>query len=172
MTIVKRPLDGVTPVRSPNLLIVEDDPMQQKLYKALCERFGFQCEVVGSCKEILSILTRDGIGYDICLLDWSLDGESGLDCIRKIRAITGDKHRRRLPIVVVTAHAMVGDREICLDAGCDDYLSKPFNLDQFHSTVMKWVQSSRSGFDMEEIWAEAQRYKNETAGQQSQQSNP
>lgn len=140
-------------VRPPNLLIVEDDAMQQKLYKALCERFSFKCDIVGTCRDVLNILTRDGIGYDICLMDWSLNGESGLDCIRRIREVTGGKQRRNLPIIVVTAHAMVGDREVCLRAGCDDYLSKPFNLDEFRSTVMHWVETSRRGFDMEEIWA-------------------
>jgi CheY-like chemotaxis protein len=133
-------------MKKPNLLIVEDDPMQQKLYKVICDRFGFEFTIFSTCGEVLQRLERDGIGFDICLMDWNLQDESGLDAIRKIQNLNSHKHRRGLPIIMVTAHAMTGDRETCLRAGADDYLSKPFTLEQFHSTVMRWVDESRKAF--------------------------
>lgn len=133
----------------PNLLILEDHPVQQKLYRIICERFGFDCRIFNRCGEVVNLLEQDGIGFDICIADWSLDGENGLDCIKKIRMMNKQKHRRGLPIVVVTAHAMVGDRELVKQAGADDYLAKPFTLDQFYEVVTRWVNASRHG-----VWLE------------------
>jgi DNA-binding response OmpR family regulator len=131
-------------MRKPHLLILEDDTMQQKLYKIICERFGFEYRIFGNCTDALSLLEQDRHGFDVCLMDWSLQDESGLDCIQKIRKLSVQTFRRGLPIVMVTAHAMQGDREICLRAGADDYVAKPFTLESFHSTVMRWVDQSRN----------------------------
>lgn len=137
-------------MRKPNLLILEDDPMQQKLYQVICERFSFNYRILGTSGELLNLLRQDGVGFDICLCDWSLREESGLECIKQIRDINRQTHRRGLPIIMVTAHAMSGDREICLRAGSDDYLAKPFTLEQFHFMVMRWVNASRHGFWLED----------------------
>lgn len=137
-------------MRKPNLLILEDDPMQQKLYQVICERFSFNYKLLSSCAELLDLLQQDGVSFDICLCDWSLKEESGLECIKRIREINRQAHRRGLPIIMVTAHAMSGDREICLRAGADDYLAKPFTLEQFHSMTMRWVNASRHGFWLED----------------------
>jgi two-component system, sensor histidine kinase and response regulator len=134
----------------PNLLILEDDRVQQQLYRVICERFGFNATILGCCKDVIALLEADGVGFDMCIMDWTLDNENGLDCIKRIRQINRATHRRGLPIIVVTAHAMVGDREICLRAGADDYLSKPFTLEVFHSTIMRWVEESRKGFWLED----------------------
>jgi DNA-binding response OmpR family regulator len=79
-----------------------------------------------------------------------LQDESGLEAVKQIREVTKRTHRRGLPIIMVTAHAMTGDRETCLRAGADDYLAKPFTLEDFHSMVMRWVNESRQGFWLED----------------------
>ena len=72
---------------------------------------------------------------DVVLLDWFLRSESGLDCIARLKETTGERH---LPVVAVTANALAGDRETCLNAGADDYLAKPFTLEQFTATISRW----------------------------------
>lgn len=137
-------------MKKPNLLILEDDKQQRELYRILCERFGFNATIFAKCSEVLGLLEADGIGFDLCIVDWSLEEESGLECIKRIRDMNKQKHRRGLPIVVVTAHAMTGDREICLRAGADDYLAKPFSLENFEKTVLRWANESRQGFWLED----------------------
>jgi DNA-binding response OmpR family regulator len=127
----------------PKLLILEDDPKQQKLYEVICDRFSFKYAIFGQCKDLIESLRRDGLDYDVCLCDWSLTDENGLDCIKKIRAVMMQTFRRDLPIIMVTAHAMRGDRETCLRGGADDYLAKPFSLEDFYSMVLTWVNQSR-----------------------------
>jgi CheY-like chemotaxis protein len=97
---------------------------------------------VTSGKEALDVF-RSGQRFSLVLMDWSMPGEdgkgmNGLECAREIRRAekgTG----RRVPIIAVTAHAMLGDQRQCLEAGMDDYLSKPFTFEQFRDKVNKWL---------------------------------
>src|SRR3982750_4152729 len=101
-------------MRKPNLLILEDDPVQRKLYKIICDRLSFTCTIFGESSELIYALQKSTQPYDVCITDWSLKTESGLDGINKIRQANEEAQRCSLPIVVITAHAMRGDRESCL----------------------------------------------------------
>lgn len=106
----------------------------------LGEKLGFVVVAVGTAKEALEQLT-DGHRFTVVLMDWQLPDMNGLECARAIRdkeARTG----RHLPIIAVTANALLGDKQKCLEAGMDDYLSKPFTMQQFESTVRRWLSDN------------------------------
>lgn len=126
------------------VLVVEDNPTQQMLLKHLGARCGFEPVIVGSCDEVLQALTLSD-SYSMVLMDWVLSGSSadGLDCTRAIRQMEIDQGKgRHVPIIGFTARAMVGDREACLESGMDDYLSKPFTIEQLTAIVGKWTRKN------------------------------
>jgi DNA-binding response OmpR family regulator len=116
-----------------NILIVEDDLNTQILYKALLsDKYElFTCDTVLQAKEYLK---KDGI--DLVILDLSLKGEDdGLVLVRFIRA---DKKWNKTTILAVTAHAFVFDKERCLEAGCNAFLTKPIR----GNTLIGYIQKS------------------------------
>ncbi|MBY0550089.1 MAG: response regulator [Candidatus Obscuribacterales bacterium] len=128
----------------PLILAVEDDLTQQKIISLLCERFGFDVVTVSSCKKAMSAfqLTRD---IDVVLMDGQLRcGVTGLECARILRTLERAQGKH-VPIIAMTGMAMPGDRERCLAAGMDDYLAKPFTMEEFHTIVNKWVKTDTQG---------------------------
>lgn len=129
---------------SPLVLVVEDNPTQQRLIKLLGERCGYEPQIVSSGEELMDVLTITSLeSFNLVLMDWKLGpGEyDGLGCTKLIRqAETGSG--RRIPIIGMTAYAMEGDREQCIDAGMDDYLSKPFTIQQLQEKFDTWLPSS------------------------------
>ena len=103
----------------PRILLAEDNPMNQKLAVRLLEKLGYSTEVVGNGQEAVDAV-RAG-GFDIVLMDVQMQLD-GLEATRRIRA---QAPTPRPWIVAMTANAMEGDREACLAAGMDDYISKP-----------------------------------------------
>ncbi|MDQ2731408.1 MAG: response regulator, partial [Armatimonadota bacterium] len=105
-----------------HVLLAEDHPVNQRLAVRVLEKHGHSIVVAGNGKQALEALEREH--FDVVLMDVQMPEMDGLDATRNIRrreAGTGD----HIPILAMTAHAMKGDRERCLDAGMDGYLSKP-----------------------------------------------
>jgi CheY-like chemotaxis protein len=116
-----RPTHSTAPIRL-RVLLAEDNPLNREVAATLLGRMGHAVVVADDGAEALAALERDS--YDVLLLDLQMPGLDGFEVMRRIRAsetATG----RRLPIVAVTAHALKGDRERCLAAGADEYVSKP-----------------------------------------------
>ncbi len=107
------------------ILMAEDNPINQKVLLRLIERLGHTADVVGDGQKVLEALER--APYDLILMDIQMPVMNGLEATRQICARYGAAQRPR--IIAVTANAMEGDRERCLDAGMDDYLSKPVRLE-------------------------------------------
>jgi CheY-like chemotaxis protein len=107
------------------VLVVEDNSVNQRVAARLLKKLGYACEVASSGQDALKAL--DGARFDLVLMDCQMPGMDGFECTGHIRAreATGG---RRLAIVAMTANAMVGDRERCLEAGMDDYITKPIDL--------------------------------------------
>jgi CheY-like chemotaxis protein len=127
-------------MRSQNILIVEDNPTHQRILAILAEQAGITAHIMASAREALDALGGNS-EFALVLMDWRLADIDGLECAREIRRrelVSG----RRVPIVAVTAHAMMGDREKCLEAGMDDYLSKPFTARQVHQLLNRWVAAA------------------------------
>jgi len=106
------------------ILLVEDNPINQKVAARLLEKAGHTVVIAGNGKEAVDQVS--GHLFDLVLMDISMPEMDGLEATQVIR--TRESGERRLPIVALTAHAMVGDRERCLAAGMDGYVTKPVQV--------------------------------------------
>ena len=116
-----RRTDGVTPVR---VLLAEDNPVNQKLAQRLLERAGHTVTLVDNGR--LAVEAVSANSFDVVLMDVQMPNMDGLEATRRLRA---SERGRRLHVVAMTANAMQGDRERCIDAGMDDYVPKPVTPD-------------------------------------------
>jgi signal transduction histidine kinase/DNA-binding response OmpR family regulator len=114
------PVEGTKSLR---ILVAEDNRVNQMLAAALLQKLGHRVDVVGNGIEAVNAVRS--IPYDLVLMDVSMPEMDGLEATRRIRRL--DCEAARLPIVAMTANAMKGDRETCLEAGMNDYVSKPID---------------------------------------------
>lgn len=119
------------------ILVVEDNDMNMQLVEYLLEEGGFEIVKAASGEEALSI-TRDETSPapDLILMDIHLPGMDGLSVVR---AMKGDARTTRVPILALTAHAMRGDKDRFLEAGCDGYISKPIDVKTFLSAIAQYL---------------------------------
>jgi two-component system sensor histidine kinase/response regulator len=119
----------------PCVLIVEDNPVNQKVALRQVESLGYQADVVANGFEALAALFRGQ--YSVVLMDCQMPKMDGLEATAAIRLREGG--RRHIPIIAMTANVVKGDREKCLEAGMDDYISKPVKRDILKRTLEKWA---------------------------------
>ena len=124
------------------ILLVEDNEANQLLARAVLEMEGFRVEVAGSAPEAEDALRQRT--PDLILMDVQLPGEDGLSLTRKLKA---DPATTAIPVVALTAHAMTGDREIALRAGCAGYIAKPIDTRTFGFEVRQYVEARTNGRD-------------------------
>ena len=117
------------------ILVVEDNDMNMQLVEFLLEEGGYDIVKATSGEEALS-LTREGAAPDLILMDIHLPGMDGLSVVR---AMKEDARTARIPILALTAHAMRGDRDRFLDAGCDGYISKPIDVKTFLTSIQQYL---------------------------------
>jgi PAS domain S-box-containing protein len=103
------------------ILLAEDNLINQKVTMKILNTFGFNVSAVSDGLEAVNALSNDS--YDLVLMDLQMPNVDGFAATEKIRAFPNSK--RNIPIIALTAHALMGDREKCLDAGMTDYISKP-----------------------------------------------
>ncbi|MBK1732565.1 response regulator [Thiococcus pfennigii] len=125
-----------TPARArpPRVLIVDDNEGNLEMLAVYLRTKG--CEVVTAGSGETAIAEARERFPDVILMDVQMPGMDGLETTRRLRR---DRDLRRTPIVALTALAMPGDREQCLEAGMDDYLTKPIGLKELHGTVLHWA---------------------------------
>lgn len=107
------------------VLVVEDNRINQRVAKMILEKWG--CEVEVASRGLEALASRDHSQYQLVLMDVQMPGMDGLETTQRMRAAEAAGTWPRLPIVAMTANAMKGDRELCLSAGMDDYVSKPID---------------------------------------------
>jgi two-component system, sensor histidine kinase and response regulator len=118
-----------------SILIVEDNLTNQRVVAGLLGKRGYQTAVVNHGQQALEALEVSN--YDLVLMDVQMPVLDGLEATRIIRR---DARWHALPIIGLTAHAMAGDRERCLEAGMNDYLAKPVRPPALLDTVSKYVK--------------------------------
>jgi CheY-like chemotaxis protein len=105
-----------------HLLLVEDNLVNQKVVLAMLRKKGYRIDVANDGREALEKLDASEYPYDLVLMDIQMPVLDGLEATRVLRR---DPRWRHLPVVAMTAHAMSGDREKCLEAGMSGYIAKP-----------------------------------------------
>jgi len=117
-----------------NILVVEDNEANQMLARAVLELEGYAVEVAGSAAEAFDVLGARR--PDLILMDVQLPGEDGLSATRRLKA---DPATAPIPVVALTAHAMTGDRDVALSAGCAGYIAKPIDTRTFGAQVREFL---------------------------------
>jgi two-component system sensor histidine kinase/response regulator len=115
-----------------HILLVEDNRTNQTVATRMLQKMGHSLIVAGNGNEALSLLTTQR--FDLVLMDIQMPEMDGLTTTRKIRASERET-RRHMPIIAMTAHAMKGDRERCIEAGMDGYVSKPINSRELEEAI-------------------------------------
>jgi len=115
------------------ILLAEDNVVNQKVALQLLKRMGYRADVAGNGLEVLEALERQP--YDVVLMDVQMPQMDGLEATRRICQNWSSAQRPR--IIAITANAMQGDRQMCLDAGMDDYVSKPIRLEALVQALEK-----------------------------------
>ncbi len=128
--------------RSVRILLAEDNPVNQKLAKLMLTKGGYLVEVANNGKEALEKFRERADDLDIIFMDVQMPEMDGLSATHEIRKAEQNGLRTQrgpIPIVAMTANAMKGDRERCLEAGMNDYISKPIKREVVFQILNKWV---------------------------------
>ena len=123
----------------PRVLVAEDNPENQKVARLMLERMGCRVDTVANGKEAVEM--AQSIAYDIVFMDCQMPEMDGYEATQEIRR--REAGARRVPIVALTAHAMEGDRQKCLQAGMDDYVSKPIRREAIREVLVRRLRSPR-----------------------------
>jgi CheY-like chemotaxis protein/anti-sigma regulatory factor (Ser/Thr protein kinase) len=129
------------PVRTARLLLVEDNRVNRMVLLRQLHNLGFK-DVDEAGNGIEALEAASAKAYDLILMDCQMpemDGYEAARCVRELEAERKAPHTGRVPIIAVTAHALQGDRDSCLDAGMDDYLAKPIRLDDLRRVLNRWL---------------------------------
>ena len=127
------------PLFETRILLVEDNPINQKLAAKMLLKLGAALEIANNGKEAVEKVCQNA--YDLILMDCQMPVMDGFEATTEIRKL--DNAKGTIPIIAMTANALKGDRDQCLDAGMDDYLCKPINKSVLANTILKWVKKEQ-----------------------------
>lgn len=143
------------PLHLRSVLLAEDHEVNQEIVKAMANHLGIQLEIVSNGIEAVKAIANNT--FDLILMDWQMPEMDGLDATREIRKREAENreapfanqdtlHASRgtlhVPIIAITAHTSAQDRQICLEAGTNDVLPKPFSLEQLQEKLHQWLPLS------------------------------
>jgi two-component system sensor histidine kinase/response regulator len=126
-----------TPVSAARILVVEDNAVNQKVVQKLLERQGYRSDLAGNGFEALAALRERP--YDLVLMDCQMPEMDGFEATRQLRDPASAVRDVAIPVIALTANAMQGDRERCLEAGMNDYLTKPIAPQALAEALARWL---------------------------------
>jgi CheY-like chemotaxis protein len=135
---------GRKTAREELILIAEDHPINQQVAQMYLDELGFASHIVSTGKDAVNAVAKNE--YSLVLMDCQMpemDGFAATGAIRKAEALTG----RKTPIIAMTANAMAGDRDRCITAGMDDYISKPVDPDALKKVLETWLPGTATSVD-------------------------
>ncbi|MGQ0621543.1 MAG: PAS domain-containing protein [Panacagrimonas sp.] len=135
------PMPSTTTLAGRRVLLVEDNEINQEVARELLQRAGVIVDLAVNGREAVDCAAR--ADYDAVLMDVQMPVMDGLEATRRIRAL--DSPRASVPIIAMTANAMAEDRQRCLDAGMNDHLGKPVDVNRLHATLAKWIATDVGG---------------------------
>jgi signal transduction histidine kinase/FixJ family two-component response regulator len=127
---------------SPLVLVVEDSPVNSLVAVRVLERAGFRARAFADARSALDALAVTHV--DAVLMDCQMPDMDGYEATAELRRREAD-FGRHTPVIAMTAHAMTGDRERCLDAGMDDYITKPVRSQELVGMLRRWIDTDRLG---------------------------
>ncbi|MDO8931430.1 MAG: response regulator, partial [Rhodocyclaceae bacterium] len=130
-------------LRGAHVLLVEDNDMNRELALELLGNAGLRVDVAGNGQEALDKIAC--VDYDGVLMDCQMPVMDGFEATRRIRA---DSRFDALPVIAMTANAMAGDREKCIECGMNDHIAKPIDVSQLFSTLARWVKPAAPAADI------------------------
>ena len=136
-TIVTRHSIAEDKKRKHRILLAEDNITNQQVAMNILRKFGYNADIVNNGKEALRALEK--IPYDLLLMDCQMPEMDGYEATGEIRNPTSRVLDHKIPVIAMTAHAMKGDREKCMEAGMNDYLCKPINPQELLDVIEKWL---------------------------------
>ncbi len=135
-------VESLVPVKALKILLAEDNLVNQKLATLILQKQGHSVVIAGNGLEAFEKIGSDD--FDLVLMDVQMPEMDGLEATRLIRRME-DTRLRNIPIIAMTAHAVKGDEEMCLEAGMDAYVSKPISRSQLFQTMQNVMETKHSG---------------------------
>lgn len=125
------------------ILVAEDNEVNQIVVEQILLGVGHAYTIVENGK--LAVEQYKELSPAMVLMDVSMPEMNGLEATEAIRAYEAENGRDRTPIIGLTAHALKGDREMCIEAGMDDYMAKPISPDALEAKIAEWLSGSAKG---------------------------
>jgi CheY-like chemotaxis protein len=122
------------------ILVAEDNEVNQLVFRQILSGFGQDFSLAENGRQALELWKKERPA--LIIMDVSMPEMNGLEATRAIREIEESEGLARTPIIGVTAHALKGDRDKCMDAGMDDYLTKPVSPGRLESKILEWLPRS------------------------------